>query len=408
MPVKKVGRREVLVSLGVLAGHGALAAAGLGRGGTVSAPGAGLTTSPHPLPEGRPRLAAAVAKVDELFAAQHARDRVASITAGVISGGELIWTNSYGLSDIEHNIPATADTVYRIGSITKQFTAIAFLQLVKLGKVRLTDPAEKYFPEINRVQGRPAGTPPITLLQLATHTSGLDREPGDVRLYTTGPVSAWEETLIAALPHTRYAFEPGTRQVYSNIGFAVLGAALSRAANEPYIDYVRRNIIEPLGQKNTRFEPDVALQSRLAKGYVLRDGKPDPEPSAKELKNGRGYKVPNGALFTTVADLARLVSFELGNGPDKVLPRDVLEEHQARVYSSGVSLGSGFGIGFSLIRSGDLVIAGHGGSVAGFVAGAYFHRASQTGLVYFRNYGQGLRDNVVFDAFRILTDTDNR
>src|SRR5215475_12147752 len=169
-------------------------------------------------------------QVDALAAAELAKDNRGSVTVGVVSGGELVWTKSYGYADMEKKTPATKDTVYRIGSITKQFTGLMLLQLVEAGKVRLSDPVEKYFPEVNKVEGRFAGAPPITLVQLATHTSGLGREPADLQTYLKGPVSEWEKVMIAALPHTKYDFEPGTRFSYSNIGYAILGATLSRAA----------------------------------------------------------------------------------------------------------------------------------------------------------------------------------
>lgn len=108
-------------------------------------------------------------------------------------------------------------------------------QLVEAGKVHLSDSVEKYFPGIKAVQGRFPDAPPITLIQLATHTSGLGREPDNIGAATTEPVSDWESTLIAALPHLRYQYEPGTRFFYSNIGYAILGAALSRAAGESYV-----------------------------------------------------------------------------------------------------------------------------------------------------------------------------
>jgi CubicO group peptidase (beta-lactamase class C family) len=375
-----IGRRALLGSLGALAGGYAL------RGQT---PG---------------RYSAALKKVDELFAAEYAKNGFASITAGVISGSELIWTTSYGYANSESKTAATADNVYRIGSITKQFTDIAFLQLVKRGKVRLTDPVEKYLPEINTVQNRPQGSPPITLLQLATHTSGLDREPADMETYVTGPVATWDKTLITALAHTKYAFEPGTRQVYSNIAVGSLGLALSRAAGEPYIDYLRKNVLEPLGLKNTAFEQTPALLKKLATGYVARDGKPDSTVPTRELHTGRGYKVPNGALFTTVADLSRFVSLELGNGPAAVIDKETLADNYSRVYASDAGLRAGFGLGFELLRKGDLVVAGHGGSVAGFIAGAYFHSKSQTGLIFLRNLSQGIRNDLVLDAFSALTN----
>jgi len=89
---------------------------------------------------------------------------------------------------MERKIPASADTIYRIGSITKQFTALMLLQLVQAGKVQLSDPVAKYFPEVNQIPRRFPDAPPITLVQLATHTAGLAREPGDLATYLKGPL----------------------------------------------------------------------------------------------------------------------------------------------------------------------------------------------------------------------------
>src|SRR6185369_7767385 len=101
-------------------------------------------------------------------------------------------------------IRADQDTVYRIGSITKMFTAAMLEQLVEAGTVRYSDPVEQYLPEVNSVLGRFPDAAPITLDQLVTHTSGLAVEPDDTENYVTGgPVSAWEKILITALPHTR-------------------------------------------------------------------------------------------------------------------------------------------------------------------------------------------------------------
>jgi hypothetical protein len=122
-------------------------------------------------------LAAQLAEIDSMAAADFAKNPVGSVTIGVVSGNQLIWTKSYGNSDMEKHLPAGKDTVYRIGSITKMFTAVMLEQLADAEKVHLSDPVEKYFPQVNTVQGRFPGAPPITLIQLATHTSGLAGNP---------------------------------------------------------------------------------------------------------------------------------------------------------------------------------------------------------------------------------------
>jgi CubicO group peptidase (beta-lactamase class C family) len=338
------------------------------------------------------KLQAAISAIDAMAGAEFDKDRVGSVTVGVVSGPRLVWTKSYGLADMEKKIPATRHSVYRIGSITKQFTALMLLQLVQDGKVRLSDPVEKYFPEVRLVQGRYEQAPPITLVQLATMTSGLAREPADLPKYLVGPVSQWENVLIAALPHTKYQHEPDSQFLYSNIGYAILGAALSRAAAMPYTAWVEQRILVPLQMRTTAFEPNAAIGASLTKGYVIdRGGSVSFEAPAREHA-GRGYKVPNGALYTTIDDLTQFAAFELGEGPDAVLPGSALAANFARVNSSNGDLDSGYGIGFTLNRRGTDVFLGHGGSVAGYTAQAMVHRASNTGFIVLRSAGGGRFD----------------
>jgi CubicO group peptidase (beta-lactamase class C family) len=335
-----------------------------------------------------PDLRSAIEQVDALAAAEFAKDNRGSATIGIVSGAELVWTKSYGYADMEQKTPATKDTVYRIGSITKQFTGLMLLQLVEAGKVRLSDPVEKYFPEVNKAQGRLAGAPPITLVQLATHTSGLGREPADLETYLKGPVSEWEKVMIAALPHTKYDFKPGARFSYSNIGYAILGAALRRSAGQPYVEYVHQKIFAPLGMTHTAFEPNEKIKPHLAKGYGGRGGRVDAETPEREHR-GRGYKVPNGAMYTTVGDLARFLAFELGHGPESVLKKRTLAENFKRVNPMTGDLTSGYGIGFQVDRRGSLIAYGHGGAVAGYLAAAFVSRDSGVGVIVLRNVSGG-------------------
>ena len=339
-------------------------------------------------PAAQPNLEPKVERVEQLAAAEFAKDPRGSLTVGVVSGERLVWAKSYGEADVDRDVTATPDTVYRIGSITKQFTALMLLQLVERGKVRLGDPVAKYLPEINRIAGRQPEWPAVTLIQLATMTSGIGREPQDLPSFVVGPVSSWEQTTIKALERTSYAHEPGTRYLYSNIGYAALGAALSRAAGRPFTDYVRDEILVPLGMTRSAFEPTHAIAPALAKGYEVRNGALDGSAPEREHQ-GRGYKVPNGALYTTVGDLAKFLAFGLGHGPSSVLSAKAREDNYSRVLSATGTLASGYGIGFQATRRGSLVVLGHGGSVAGYNAAAHIHRPSQTGIIVLRNVSGG-------------------
>lgn len=343
--------------------------------------------------------------VDEITRNEFEKDKMGSVTIGIVDGEDLIWTKSYGYADMEEGIIAEQDTVYRVGSISKQFTALMLLQLVEEGIVRLSDPAEIYFPEINRVQDRVPDALPITLVQLATMTSGLSREPDDLSEYMNGSVSDWEQVLIAALGKTRYSHEPDTRYLYSNIGYGALGATLGRALGSPFTEYVQEQILRPLVMTNSAFEPNERIRPLLSKGYSIDvNGEVDSVTPAME-HGGRGYKVPNGALYTNVTDLARFLSFELGFGPEEVLPSKVLSENFSRVNSSNGNLDEGYGVGFQLNRRENLTFHGHGGSVSGYRAAAYINLEAQIGVVVLSNVSGGSFEivGVCLDSLEALT-----
>jgi CubicO group peptidase (beta-lactamase class C family) len=349
----------------------------------------------------RPRLS----QIDSQIAAGFARRPVGSVTAGVVTGKELIWSKSYGQADMEQKVAANVDTVYRIGSITKMFTALMLEQLVEAGKVHLSDPVEKYFPEIKTVQGPFPDAAPITLVELATHTSGLGREPDNTATYVTGPVADWEKTLVAALPHTHYVFEPGTRFSYSNIGYAILGAALSRAAGESYLEYVPKHIFQPLGMSHSALERNPQMLPHLSKGYQVMgpNDEVDSQTPQREHETGRGYKVPNGAIYTTVGDLARFASFLMGQGPESVLKAASLERFQTQsAVPADLGLTHGYGIGFEVNRRESYTAFGHDGAVAGYVADLLINRKIGVGVVVLSN-GAADPDSIAERTLDILS-----
>ena len=336
-------------------------------------------------------LQQAIKQVDDLAAAEYAKyNNLGSITVGVVQERKLIWTKSYGYADIEKKELANKDTVYRIGGMTAKFTGLMLLQLVEAGKISLNDPVEKYFPEINTIQHHEPSDPPVTFYQLALHTSGIANEPDDMATYTRGPVSSWEQTLIAALPHTKFVALPGAKYVYSNVGTALLGAALSRVAGEPYTTYVDKKIFTPLGMKHTSFEPNAATRPTLAKGYVVTGDKADGAIPEREHE-GRGYKVPSGAVYTTVGDLARYISFELGQGPESVLKKQTLENNYQRIekLKRPVDEIIGYGVGFQEMGCGEISIIGYGGFVPGYHARSDFYWPAGLGLIVLRNIEGG-------------------
>ncbi len=338
------------------------------------------------------RTVSGIKTADSLISAEFAKDSIGSITVGVIAGSQLVWTRSVGFADMKTRRLANRNTVYRIGSITKPFTAVMLMQMVAAGRVQLSDPVERYLPEVKQIASKPPGAP-FTFLQLATMTAGLAREPEEAGPFWKGPVSDWGKKLFAALPHTNYLSSPGTEYSYSNIGYAILGAALARVAGQPYVEWERSHVLNPLGMDRTRFELDPTIEADLAVGYEVRgDGSLDDQTAAQEARDGRGFKVPNGAIFTTVDDLARFVSFELGCGPDSVVARQMLDEAFGGLVATNRFLETGYGLGFMAATHDGYSYLGHGGSVAGYSASMYFDRPKKLGVVVFRNVGGGKQD----------------
>lgn len=334
--------------------------------------------------ESPPRVVPGLSTMDALVSAEFAKDSIGSITAGVVRGGDLVWTRSYGLANMSTQKPADRATVYRIGSITKMFTATMLLQLVDAGQLRLSDSVARFYPEIIQIPGGMSRAAAVTFLQLATMTSGLSAEPPEAA-YHSGSVAEWENMLGLAIQKSEFVFEPATHFAYSNIGYAILGAALGHAANVPYIEWQQKRILEPLGMRCTRFEIGADVADDLAVGYVVADGRVDATVPAREAIAGRGYRVPNGGIFTTIDDLSRFLAFELGNGPEAVLSHARLDSVYTGMIATSVDEDFGYGVGFMLQHRDDFPWLGHSGGVPGYQAVMYFDRDHQLGVILLRN-----------------------
>lgn len=337
----------------------------------------------------------------ERIRADVAADDVGAITAAIVVGDRMVWAEGFGWADRDRRIPAGVETIYRIGSISKPITAIAMTQLAEKGLLRLDDPVEQYLPEVRQFVNRPEGSPPITFRHLATHTAGLIREP---RLpgAATGPIEQWEEKVIASIPTTSFDRAPGAAASYSNIGFGVLGLAISRAAGWPFMDLVTQEIFQPLGMHSSTYVVGPDLEPFLATGYANRaDGTINTEGPAREHA-GRGYKVPNGGVYSTVGDLARLIAGMSGAAGDAILPQHARQE-MMRLQTPG-STTSGYGLSFSVRAAPDgRREVGHGGSVAGYTAHLVFDPESGIGVILLRNYASG-RTNLSGAATGLLRE----
>ena len=330
---------------------------------------------------------AAIQRFDSQIAADVAADGVASIVAGVFVGNSVIWARGFGWADADLRTPAGVETIYRTGSISKTFTAVLLMQLVERGVVALDDPVVRHFPEFAQLDGPDEQVRSITFRQLASHTGGLVREP-ELLFAASGPLAEWESKVLAAIPTTSLQSQPGSEYSYSNIGFGLLGLALSRAAGRPFMDLVTELIFEPLGMTQSTFALTPELEPYISVGYANReDGTIDAEYPAQEHA-GRGYKVPNGGVYSTVGDLARFAAALSGTSPMTILSARARREMLTIQTPEDSTRGYGLGLSVQTADNG-VRLVGHGGSVSGYNAHMVFDPETTVGVILMRNYGRG-------------------
>jgi CubicO group peptidase (beta-lactamase class C family) len=308
-----------------------------------------------------------------------------SNTIAVFQGNDLLWCKGFGWANIEQQIPADVESVYRIASLTKPFTSAALMVLVDQGVLALDDPVERVLPEIRNVIGY-ADYAPITFRQLASHMSGLAQE-AELPNNVNGPIEQWEQKTLECIPTTRFEYPPGETFLYSNIAFCYLGLAIQRASGKPYMELIHHLILDPLGMAQSGFVLTPSMKAHLAEGYAHRDdGSINAETPAKEHA-GRGCKVPAGGLYTTPGDLTRFYAALTGTSPvalfseksrSEMLKVQALKDENER-YSLGLHIA---------IEPDGSHLLSCGGNIAGYAVRSAFDPVSTLGLFIFRNSNQ--------------------
>jgi CubicO group peptidase (beta-lactamase class C family) len=239
------------------------------------------------------------AKVDAIAEAWIKAGHTPGMVVGIAQDGKMLYAKAYGAADLERNIPMAADSILLIGSITKQFTAAAMMQLVEQGKVSLSDPIAKYFPEF------PRGNE-VTIRHVLNHTSGMFNYtshdmPDETKWRQDYTTDAMVKRIAGYTP--AYDFEPGTAWRYSNSGFFVAGAIIEKVTGEPLRAYLQKNVIEKAGlSADTALDDDEReVLPRRAEGYDPVKDKPGSYIKADFID----MSVPGGAgaMRSTVQDL---------------------------------------------------------------------------------------------------------
>ena len=307
------------------------------------------------------------AELEQLVRTEQRDKRLPSIAVSIVRDGELAWETAVGAADVEAEREATPDTQYRLGSITKTFTAAAVMQLRDAGALGLEDSLDTH------VEGAKHAP---TIRRLLSHTSGLQRETHD---------DAWlnqrfadVDELLDTLDRAEGVLPPGAQYHYSNLAFALLGILVERVSGIPYREYVETKLFKPLGLEHTSFDP----KPNAATGYLVQ---PYVEGVWTEAPVGTGAWIAAGQLWGTVRDLARWAAF-LADPDEQVLSRATVEEMRTlQSLADHVRWSAGYGLGLQLVRDGERILVGHGGSMPGFIAGVYISPADKIGVAALTN-----------------------
>lgn len=299
---------------------------------------------------------ALVRYADSVAKAAVAERRTAGVSVAIVKNGETILARGYGFADVENDVPATTETVYRIGSLTKQFTAAAIMRLMEQGRLSLDDTLQKFLPSYDTQGNR------VTVRHLLSHTSGI-------RSYTSmGP--RWERTvrndlvpdsLVAIFAGEPFDFKPGDQWSYSNSGYALLGVIVEKLSGKAYGQYLRDEFFTPLGLEGTVYCDQAPIIKHRAQGY-------DVEPPDGHFSNASPLSMTQpyaaGALCSTVTDLAAWT--RALSGGKVVSPASYRMMSTAGTLNDGRLHTYGFGLSAGALRGHRQV--SHNGGINGFTS----------------------------------------
>ncbi|HYF48721.1 MAG TPA: serine hydrolase domain-containing protein [Planctomycetota bacterium] len=317
------------------------------------------------------------------------------LSIGIVHDQELIWAKGFGVADREKKTPATPQTLYRIASNTKVFTAMAIMQLRDAGKLGLDDPVQKHLPWFKLRKFYP-GARPITIRHLLTHTAGLPREATGV-YFADGNFPTLEQ-VQEGLAKQDAVLLPETKWKYSNLGLGLAGAIVATVSGERYEDYVRRHVLEPLGMTQTLVEAPDPKNPRLATGYGRRLPPGRREPNMfTDMKGIAGA----GNMSSTVEDMARFCMLQFRSGPAggaQILSGDTLKEMQRVHWMHDWKIG--WGLGFKVIRQNERTYFAHGGWVSGYRTQFQCDPETKMAAVVLTNADDGNPDYYIEGVFK--------
>jgi CubicO group peptidase (beta-lactamase class C family) len=303
----------------------------------------------------KPSRAQLTAFVDSVANATIAEHRTPGIAIAIARGSEPLFAKGYGFVDLENDVRTTPAHVFRIGSITKQFTAAAIMQLVDQGKLSVDDPITKWFPDWS------LGGQTVTVAQLLNHTGGVHNYTAVPQWRPMQAIDMSHDSLLALVRHDSLDFAPGSRYSYSNTGYYMLGVIIEKVSGQRYADYLQSHIVAPLGLTGTSYCETKPLIAHRAQGYSS-DGKGG-WTNASFLSMTLPFAA--GSICSTVGDLITWTkALESGK---VVKPESYRRMTTPIAFTDGTPGQYGFGLRAGGSLDGHRIV-NHGGSINGFLS----------------------------------------
>jgi CubicO group peptidase (beta-lactamase class C family) len=377
----------------------------------TTSPAMTVTDAPVPAfkdPARRQKLEAAFPAIDKAIAEEIKKHGLPGVAVGIVIDGELAYGKGFGVVSRESKAVPDIDTVYRIGSITKSFTALGLLALRDEGVLDLDDPLSRWLPEANGFVYPTKDSPRITLRQLANHTSGLPRM-GTIDL----EAKPTEAAIVDSLAGFALQYAPGTTFHYSNIGFGLLGIVLGRATKTSFEDVLRTRILVPLNMTSTVWEHDQVPAGKLAPAYEGTAKGPVVKPVPARL----GAVAGAGGLYSSVRDMAKYVAFQMSAYPPRSdadgakLKRATLREAHSSGIPSGFkheppAMAMSYGFGWSRFTTCELDdLVGHNGGIDSYRSEISFSPSRGVGVIMLTNFAAGKADGISEIIMAELTKT---
>ena len=342
-----------------------------------------------------PKVQAGLTMLDE-WIRSHVEYTGVGLVIGIVHDQDIVWLKAYGHASLDPMTPMAEDSIFRIASHSKLFTAISVLRARDAGALRLDDEVATHLPWFD-IENRHPEARPVTLRHLLTHTAGLPRE--SIHPAWTDFEFPEAEAVRDTISDQETTYATETKWKYSNLGFTLAGMVAEAASGTPFAELVNQAVLEPLGMDSTSVGPIPAdHQGRLATGYGRRlaDGSRHGMP----FVDARAFDPATG-VSSSVPDMLKFLQWQMrvrDRRSDEVLATNTLLEMQ-RVHWVQPSWDSGWGLGFSVRHTEDRDLIGHGGSYPGYRTQTQLSPEEKIGVVVFTNAGDGNPGRFLDKAF---------